>query len=90
MGEHPIGAAANDEGDNSMRRGLEHLARLRAEGLSFSAAVALGLGLGHTKTPSRGAIRYNGAGLAGDRKAVEADFAAAFQRVAPPVATRVR
>jgi hypothetical protein len=73
-----------------MRRGLERMARLRAEGLSFGAAFALGFGLGHAKTTPRRVIRYNGAGLAGDRNAVEGEFAAEARRVAPSIADRVQ
>jgi hypothetical protein len=73
-----------------MRRGLERMARLRTEGLSFGAAFALGFGLNHAKTKARRVIRYNGAGLVGDRKAVEADFTTASQRVAASIGDRAQ
>jgi hypothetical protein len=63
---------------------LRRMARLRAGGLSFGASVALGLGLGHAKSGRPRGIKYNGDGLDGDRRAIEAVFEAATARGAPP------
>ena len=60
---------------------LKRMARLRAGGLSFRAALTLGLGLSHVE-PSRGSIRYNGAGFKGDREAIGRDFANAAEKAA--------
>jgi len=72
-----------------MHRSLQRMARLRADGFSFGAAVALDLDLGHAN-PGRRSPGYNGAGLAGDWKAVEADFTVALRRRAPLTAGGVQ
>lgn len=59
---------------------LKRMARLRATGLSFGSALALGLGLGHVASPN-GRVRYNGAGFKGDREAIGQDFRKAIDKV---------
>jgi hypothetical protein len=64
-----------------MHPDLKRMARLRAGGLSFGAAIAIGLGMDHAKVKAGRRPVYNGAGLAGDRKALESDFNVAIQRL---------
>jgi len=61
---------------STVRTGLARMARLNDGTMSFGASFALGLALHHlfpTKPPL-----YNGAGRAGDLRAVEQDFSTAF------------
>jgi hypothetical protein len=62
------------------RHDLRRFARMRASGLSFGAAVATGLGLGHAKSQIIGKPKYNGAALVGDRDAIAGDFREAVRR----------
>lgn len=74
----------------AIRRDLRRMARLRADGLSFGAAVALGLGLGHVRPRPRDHLQYPGAGPAGDRDAVTSDFESAMTDIRPSTSNRVR
>lgn len=59
------------------RRDLRRMARLRATGMSFRSALALGIGLGHAvRQPT--APKYNGRGFAGDQEAIGSDFQTAI------------
>lgn len=73
-----------------MRRDLKRMARLRAEGMSFGAAVVLGLGLGSAKPRRRDHIQYNGAGLAGDQEAIGRDFTIAIDAAKQAIRNRGR
>jgi hypothetical protein len=59
---------------------MKRFARLRAGGLSFGAAFALGLGCSSSRSRRAGKPAYNGAGMAGDREAIATDFRKALDR----------
>ncbi len=63
----------------TVKHDMQRFARLRASGLSFGSAFALGLGLGHIERSSGKAPRYNGAGLVGDKDALASDFRRAIR-----------
>ena len=68
-------------GDVTARHDLRRFAKMRASGMSFGTAVALGLGLDHARVRLGDAKpKYNGAGLAGDRDAIAGDFRRALTR----------
>ena len=63
------------------RHDLRRFAKMRASGMSFGTAIALGLGLDHARVASNDAKpKYNGAGLSGDRDAIAGDFRRAIIR----------
>ena len=64
------------------RRDILRFAKLRAGGLPFGSALALGFGLDHAKL-NRDETRYNGAGLDGDRDAIGGDFGRAIEKATP-------
>jgi hypothetical protein len=70
------------------RHDLQRFAKMRASGFSLGTAVALGLGLDHSRQAREAKPEYNGAGLSGDRDAIAGDFRRAITKARGGDSTR--
>lgn len=66
-------------GKSQLHSGLNRMAAISRRHMSFGSAVAIGLAAGNLAERS-GTVRYNGAGFAGDQRAVASDFSSSMRR----------